>query len=360
MSNKDIFFINETLKIASQGKYTVYPNPMVGAILVKNNEIIAKGYHKNPGSPHAEAIAIKNAKGKASGATLYVNLEPCCHFGKTPPCIDLIIKSKIKRVVIGHFDPNPLVNKKSIRLMRKANIDVQCGILKEECIDLNKEFYHHHLTNLPFITVKMGLSLDGKVALSNGDSKWITSSISREDVQHERAKSSIILTTSKTVLADNPRMNIRSASLINKIPKQPDLAVIDLKSRLSDQYKIFKQKKRNIYLFSTSGYKKNFPPNVEIIHNISDKRNPMIDILQELKRRGHYKIFIESGPTMFSNLIKSSLLDELLLYVSPKILGHTAKSITTINSIKKLSEKINFNLHDIIRLGNDIKIRLGK
>ena len=360
MNDRDIFFINETLKIASQGEYTVYPNPMVGAILVKNDKIISKGYHKNPGSPHAEAIAIKNAKGKASGATLYVNLEPCCHFGKTPPCVDLIISSKIKRVVIGHFDPNPLVNKKSISLMRKANIDVKCGILKKKCIELNKEFYHYHLTSLPFITVKMGLSLDGKIALDNGDSKWITSSVSREDVQHERAKSSVILTTSKTVLVDNPRMNIRSSSLIKKIPKQPDLAVIDLKSRLSDKYKIFKQNKRNIYLFTTFGYKMNFPRNVEIINNISSKRNSMIKIFKELKGRGHYKIFIESGPTMLSSLIKSRLLDELLLYISPKILGHTAKSITTINSIKKLSEKINFNLHDIIPLGNDIKIKLGK
>ncbi|MFL2559640.1 MAG: bifunctional diaminohydroxyphosphoribosylaminopyrimidine deaminase/5-amino-6-(5-phosphoribosylamino)uracil reductase RibD [Gammaproteobacteria bacterium] len=156
------------MELAKKGNYTTHPNPRVGALVVKNNTIIGKGYHKNPGSSHAEQIAIKNAGSNCKGSTLYVNLEPCCHFGKTPPCLDLIIRSKIKRVVISSIDPNPLVNGKSITQLKHAGIEVKIGICNNDAIEINKGFYSKFLNKKPFVVVKSGISLDGKIALHNG------------------------------------------------------------------------------------------------------------------------------------------------------------------------------------------------
>ena len=237
---EDLQYLRHALKLAEKGKFSVYPNPKVGAVLVKNGKIIGQGYHESPGKPHAESIAIKKAGKKSKGSTLYVNLEPCYHHGKTPPCVDLIIKSKIKRVVICNFDPNPLVNKKSISKLRRNGIEVTTGIHKDIALILNREFYHSYQYNKPFVTVKLAVSLDGKISLNDGRSKWISSEDSRRDVQIERALSSLILTTSNTIIADNSLLNVRDSAIINKISRQPDVAIIDRKSQISEKYKIFK------------------------------------------------------------------------------------------------------------------------
>jgi len=358
-SDIDKYYLDMTLKLAKQGEFTVYPNPKVGAIIVKNNKIVGSGYHKSSGSPHAEAIAIKKAGPKTKNSTLYVNLEPCSHFGKTPPCVDLIIKHKIKRVVIGYYDPNPLVNKKSINKLRRAGISVSMGILKDEAILLNKEFYHMHQTRKPHVTVKVGLSLDGKISLSNGVSKWITSAESRQDVQRERAKSSLILSTSKTILKDNPLLNVREARYLRKLSKQPDLAIIDNRLLLNENLNIFSVPNRKIHLLTQCNTKKNFGKNVEII-NLSKNNNYLRQVFNSLLERGHYKVFVESGSTLISHLLQKQLVDELLLYVSPKLLGHLSKSFSGIHNINKLNDKINFKVHDILQIKNDLKIRLVK
>ena len=358
-SDIDKYYLDMTLKLAKQGEFTVYPNPKVGAIIVKDNKIVGSGYHKSSGSLHAEAIAIKKAGSKTENSTLYVNLEPCSHFGKTPPCVDLIIKHKIKRVVIGNYDPNPLVNKKSINKLRRAGISVSTGVLKEKAILLNKEFYHMHQTRMPHVTVKVGLSLDGKISLSNGISKWITSAESRKDVQIERAKSSVILSTSKTILKDNPLLNVREPFYLKQLTKQPDLAIIDNKLTLDENLKIFNIPKRKILLFTQHNAKKNFGNNVEIIR-LSKDNDFLRQVFDLLLERGHYKIFVESGSTLISHLLKKQLVNELLLYVSPKLLGHLSKSFSGIDNITELNDKINFKVHDILPIKNDLKIRLVK
>ena len=358
-SGIDKYYMDMTLKLAKQGEFTVYPNPKVGAIIVKDNKIVGSGYHKSSGSSHAEAIAIRKAGSKTKNSTLYVNLEPCSHFGKTPPCVDLIIKHKIKRVVIGNYDPNPLVNKKSINKLRRAGISVSTGVLKEKAILLNKEFYHMHQTRMPHITVKVGLSLDGKISLGNGISKWITSAESRKDVQRERAKSSVILSTSKTILKDNPLLNVREPCYSRQLNKQPDLAIIDNKLTLNENLNIFNIPKRKILLFTQHKAKKNFENNVEIIR-LSKDNDYLREVFDLLLERGHYKIFVESGSTLISHLLQKQLINELLLYISPKLLGHLSTSFSGIDNITELNDKINFKVHDILPIKNDLKIRLFK
>ena len=353
----DKYYLDMTLKLAEKGEFTVYPNPKVGAVIVKNNKVVGSGYHKSPGSPHAEAIAIKKAGLKAKKSTLYVNLEPCSHFGKTPPCVDLIIKNKIKRVVIGNYDPNPLVNKKSITKLRRAGISVSTGILKQRATLLNKEFYHMHQEKIPHITVKVGMSLDGKIALGNGHSKWISSIESRLDVQRERAKSSVILSTVKTIIKDNPLLNVREPCYSKKLNKQPDLAVIDNHLKLHKDLNIFNVPNRKIILFTQSKKIKNLGENVEIIQ-LSNDNQFLKRAFRSLLNKGHYKVFVESGPTLISSLIQKKLVSELILYVSPKLLGHSSKSFSGINNITKLSDKINFKVRDILTIKDDLKIRL--
>ncbi len=359
----DILFIKKTFELAKKGQYSAHPNPKVGAIVVKNNKIISKGYHKSPGSPHAEKIAITNAGNEIINSTLYVNLEPCCHYGKTPPCLDLIIKNKIKRVVISTRDPNPLVNGKSIKALKKSGIEVSVGICKKEAISLNRGFFKKFKENKPFVILKSGISLDGKISLKNGNSKWITSAKSRDDVQYERALCSLILTTSKTVIKDDPELTVRKKELLRKNIVQPDIALLDSKLIVPLNSKVFDKLNRKIYIFSTheriKSTKKKYKSNVLLIP-ISLKNNQLNlkQVFDKLVAKDINNILVESGSTLACNLFKASLVDELLLYISPKILGNSSISFSGIDYIKSLSKKINFKISDIMQLDNDIKIRL--
>ena len=358
--NIDKFFMNEVLMLAAKGKYTVQPNPMVGAIIVKNNKIVSSGYHKKPGTPHAEQVAIRKAGVKAKNSTLYINLEPCCHYGRTPPCSDLIIDSKISRVVISSLDPNPLVNGKSVKQLRKSGIIVKIGILKKESIILNKGFFSKFVNKRPHITAKFGMSLDGKISLSNGVSKWITSIDSRRDVQKERASHSLIFTSSSTILKDNPQMTIRDSDLVKKIIKQPDIAILDRNLKIPVTSKIFHDKSRLIYIFtSRKKASKKYRSNVVLVK--TSLVNNMIDIkecLKYLAKQDINNIFLESGSRLMSSFLKQKLIDELLLYISPKILGQNAVAFSGIKDIEKLSKKIKYSISDMIIIKNDLKVKL--
>ena len=358
---KDIFYIKKVIELARKGQYTAHPNPMVGAIIVKNDKIIGQGYHKKIGTPHAEQIAIKQAGKKVKNSTLYVNLEPCCHFGRTPPCSNIIIESKIKRVVICERDPNPIINGKSIKQLKKANIIVDVGLYSNKALQLNKGFYNRFNFKLPYVTAKIGMSLDGKTSLSNGDSKWITSHKSRTDVQHERALSSLILSTSNTIIKDNPLLNVREKSLQKKIIDQPSLAIIDSNLRIPLNSKVFSNYKRRVIVFTAKKriYKK-YKSNVEIITVTSTKDGLNIkNCLKHLALRNYNNIFIESGPKLISTLLKKNLINELILYIAPTILGDKSNSFSNIDSIKTLSKKIKFNFNDMIHIGSDIKLKLN-
>jgi diaminohydroxyphosphoribosylaminopyrimidine deaminase/5-amino-6-(5-phosphoribosylamino)uracil reductase len=358
----DKFYIEETFKLALNGKFTAHPNPMVGAIIVKNGKILGKGYHLRPGSPHAEQEAIKNAGKSVQHSTLYINLEPCCHFGRTPPCSDLIISNKIKRVVVSCLDPNPLVNGKSIKQLKKAGIEVKVGVLKNEAVKLNRGFFSKFLLKRPNIICKSGISLDGKISLSNGLSKWITSEESRLDVQTERALSSLIFSSSKTVIVDNPSLNIRKPSLLKKILKQPDLGIVDTTLKIPLNSKIFKGSSRKIYLFtSVKKTTKKYKKNVIIVYmQAKEGKINIMECMYFLAKQDINNVFVEAGATLMESLFKKSLIDELILYISPKIIGGTGRSFSGVTYIKKLSEKIKYKINDMILIGNNLKVRLEK
>ena len=355
-------YIARCLLLASKGRFSADPNPMVGAIIVKNNKIVGKGYHKRPGSPHAEQMAIKQAGKQAVKSTLYINLEPCCHHGKTPPCSDLIIKNKISRVVISSIDPNPLVNTRSIKQLRKAGIQVNVGILKDEALNLNKGFFTRFTKKRPYITAKFGMSLDGKISLANGVSKWITSKESRRDVHLERAMTSIILTSSKTIISDNSRFTIRDKDIISRIDKQPDLAILDSSLEIPLNHKVFIPTNRMIYLFTLKeNIRKKYKKNVKVI-KVSKKDNQisLSACIKYLGKNNFNNVFVEAGSSITSTMLKLNLIDELLLYISPKIIGESGKSFSGVSYINKLSRKIKYRINDIIRLEKDIKVRLIK
>ena len=358
----DKYYIRETFKLALNGKYTVHPNPMVGAVIVKNGKIIGKGYHLKPGSPHAEQEAINDAGKSAHNSTLYINLEPCCHYGRTPPCSDLIISNKIKRVVVSSLDPNPIVNGKSIEQLKRSGIEVKTGVLEDDAIKLNQGFFNKFLLNRPAVICKSGISLDGKISLSNGVSKWITSEESRQDVQMERSITSLIFTSSKTVILDNPSLNVRDPLLLKKILKQPDLAIVDTRLKIPMKSKIFNNSSRKIYLFtSIKNTAKKYKKNVIIVYmETIDKKINISKCMKYLAKQDINYIFIEAGPTLIKSFLKKSLIDEMILYIAPKIIGSTGRTFSGVTHIKNLSKKIKFRISDMIPIGNNIKVRLEK
>tara|TARA_Y100000590_G_scaffold242765_1_gene272848 strand:+ start:3619 stop:4728 length:1110 start_codon:yes stop_codon:yes gene_type:complete len=362
---KDVYFMRKALDCANNGLYSTHPNPRVGAVIVKNNKILGTGYHRHTGSDHAEYMAIKKSKNDCANSTLYVTLEPCCHYGKTPPCTNFIIENKIKRVVISSIDPNPLVSGKSVRLLRKHGIKVNIGVLKNESHEINKGFFSRFQNNRPYISAKSGISLDGKIALHNNQSKWITSNLSRENVQIERALSSAILTTSNTILSDNPKLTVRDSSLLRKIKQQPTLVILDSQLRVDEKMNVFKDLERNIIIFTAKNINQikqsKYKNNVKVITVPSNKGFlDLNQVMEALSNEEINELLVESGSTLTGNLIKESLLDELILYISPKILGHSSKTFSGINSIKKLSQKINFKINDIIEISHDLKLRLSR
>jgi len=356
----DKFYMNKVLLLAAKGQYTVQPNPMVGALIVKGNKIIGSGYHRKPGTPHAEQVAIKKAGKKAKDATLYINLEPCCHYGRTPPCSDLIIESKISRVIISSLDPNPLVNGKSVKQLRKYGIKVKTGVLKKESLQLNKGFFSKFVNKRPHVTAKFGVSLDGKISLSNGTSKWITSPDSRKDAQEERASRSLIFTSSKTVLRDNPQMTIRDPILLDKIIKQPDIAIIDRNLRVPINSKIFNDKSRLVYIFTNRKQSsKKFRSNVILVKtSLNNNKINIKECLRFLAKQDINSILLESGSNLMSSFLREKLVDELILYFSPRMLGSSAVTFSGIQDIEKLSKKIKFSISDMIAINQDLKLTL--
>jgi diaminohydroxyphosphoribosylaminopyrimidine deaminase/5-amino-6-(5-phosphoribosylamino)uracil reductase len=230
----DESYIKLTLELARKGRGNVSPNPMVGAVLVKDDKIIGAGYHEYFGGNHAEVNAISNSRTQLDGATLYVNLEPCSHFGKTPPCVDTIIQNKISRVVIGTLDMNPVVSGNGIRRLKEAGIDVRVGVLENECVSLNKFFFKHITQQLPYVTLKAAQTLDGKIADPKGDSKWITSLNARRYVHSLRSQYDAVLVGASTIRKDDPSLTVRFIE-----GRNPKRIVLDSGLRLSLNYSIF-------------------------------------------------------------------------------------------------------------------------
>lgn len=323
--DKDIYFLRKTLKLAQKAEGFTSPNPLVGAVLVKNGRIIAQGYHKRAGLAHAEIEAIKQIKGNPKGATLYVNLEPCCHFGRTPPCVDEIIKKGIKRLVVATIDPNPKVCGKSIRKMRAAGIRVNVGLLRKEAKKLNEVFFTNISKERPFVAAKIAQSLDGKIATKKGLSKWITDQKSRLFAKTLRDKYDCVLIGVNTLIKDNPRLN--------GLKKKPYKVVIDPNLRLPLSSNLVKENLDKLIIFTSEKSKarqKMLPISVKVFFMKESKGClPLRKILKILYSLGITSIFVEGGSQTLGRFFDEKLVDKLYLFISPKIIGGKG-SLTSI------------------------------
>lgn len=363
----DQLYMNQAIELAKLGRFTTTPNPNVGCIIVKDNQIIGKGYHQKAGQPHAEVYALQMAGANAVGATAYVTLEPCSHFGRTPPCANALIKSGIKRVVIAMQDPNPNVAGNGIKRLQDAGIAVTVGVLVDQAEAINQGFLKRMRTGLPFVQLKLATSLDGKIAMASGESKWITSNKAREDVQQFRAQASCILSTRKTVQTDNASLTVRYHQLPDDIQKiypiekirQPIRVIIDGQHQLTGDESIFQQpgetwvvRKQNLSIAM---------PNTSLI--VEPSANQYIDLkilLENLAQKQINSVWVEAGAHLAGALIEQNLVDELIIYYAPKLLGHNAKDMCILPNLQKLSLAPQFQFESVAAVGEDMRVILKR
>ncbi len=359
----DEFFIKRTLALAARARGMTSPNPMVGALIVKKGKIISEGYHRRAGTPHAEVIAIENAGEKTKGATLYVSLEPCCHKEKrTPPCTQKIVSSGIRKVVISMKDPNPKVSGKGIEELRRSGVKVISGILEEEASTLNQHYIKHITTGLPFVILKVAMTLDGKIATPEGESKWITAEKARGEVQKLRGSVDAIMTAIGTVKADNPRLTCRVEGARNpsRIVVDPNLEV-NLDScilSIPPDTVIVTRRSDAAGEGAEAGKKKDIllSRGIQIIE-FGEEKVDMRWLMRELGKRGIISVLIEGGSSLNSYCLESGIVDKVMFFIAPKIIGGKG-SFPAVGgkSFRRLEEA--FRLRDVLvkRVGEDILI----
>lgn len=346
------------LRLAVRGAGRTSPNPMVGAVLARNGRIIATGYHQRAGDDHGEIVALKRAGRKARGATLYLNLEPCSHYGKTPPCAPAVIAAGIQRVVVGMVDPNPFVSGRGIRRLRRAGVQVRVGVLEAECQKLNEAFRKYITRRLPFVILKLAATLDGKIATSTGDSRWITEESSRRYVHHLRNQVDAVIVGIGTVLADNPK-------LTSRIPggRDPWRIVLDPNLRIPLTAHLLHQRepeKTIVVTGSRASMKKiealrhcgaqvwSFPLRRGII--------PFAAILKRLGKLGLLSVMIEGGATTAARALKEGVVDKLLFFYAPKIIGGDGRDMIEALGINRMAQSKRIRDMEVKKLGKDFLV----
>ncbi|WMY97499.1 MAG: bifunctional diaminohydroxyphosphoribosylaminopyrimidine deaminase/5-amino-6-(5-phosphoribosylamino)uracil reductase RibD [Arsenophonus sp.] len=366
MIKYDIKYMERALKLAKKGEFTTSPNPNVGCVIVKNNLIVGEGFHYKRGNKHAEQHALKIAKEKAKGSTVYITLEPCNHYGQTPPCTQALIKAKVKYVIVAMQDPNPKISGKGLLELEKAGIEIYCGLLQKKAEKLNKFFIKRMRTGFPYIILKLASSLDGKTALQSGISQWITSTRSRQDVQEIRSKVSAILTSSKTILKDNPNLNVRWTNFSKKLKnqylkkdiRQPIRIVLDRQNQVNPEHNITKNK-GECWLIRTIYKNSKWIGKVkQIIYPKFKNEINLVSLLKNIAKKNINSVLIESGPTLSGAFLKSNLVDELIVYIAPKIIGLKAKELITVPTIQDLKNVIKLKFVSVKFINPDLKIIL--
>lgn len=365
----DYQHMSRALQIAQRGLYSTDPNPRVGCVIVKDNSVLAEGWHQKAGHPHAEIEALKNASenntfADISGATCYVSLEPCAHHGRTPPCTEALIKAGIRRVVAATIDPNPLVAGKGLQQLNEADIETESGLMEAQARELNPGFEMRMKQGRPFVRCKLAMSLDGKTALSNGNSQWISSDESRMDVQRLRARSSAVMTGIGTVIADDPSMNVRlsGSSEWTKHGRQPLRVILDSDLEISPDAKILGLP-GDVIIFNASecGDKKKQLANlgVEMVSVEAKRGSAFLEyVLRYLAREKEInEVLLETGSTLSGEMLQAGFIDELIIYLAPTLLGQDAKALFQLPLIDNMSDRISLNISDIRTIGKDIRIK---
>jgi diaminohydroxyphosphoribosylaminopyrimidine deaminase / 5-amino-6-(5-phosphoribosylamino)uracil reductase len=357
------YWMAKAIQLAEKGRYSTHPNPRVGCVIVKDDRLLAGGFHEYAGGPHAEINALSRVEGPLQGCTVYVTLEPCSHTGKTPPCAEALIKAQPDTVVIAMQDPNPLVAGNGIDRLQQAGIKVISGIMQQQAMQLNRGFIKRMLYQRPWLRIKMASSLDGRTALSNGVSQWVTGADARKDVQLLRAESSAILSSSETVIADDASLNVRldKQSLKQQVDvRQPIRIILDSKSRLTGKESLFSIQSPIWIITTQKNRSEPFGkmPHVQVFEIAEDAQGRIdLSVLMELLARHEInEIHTECGASLSGALFKQGLVDELILYIAPSLLGNHSRGLFDLGEISIMSDKLNLSIQDVRQIGDDIKI----
>ena len=356
--SSDVEYMQHAIRLAKKGLYTTDPNPNVGCVIVKNNEIVGEGWHRRAGEPHAEVNALEQAGSQANDATVYVTLEPCSHTGKTPPCAEALIKAGVKKVIAAMVDPNPLVAGNGLKKLEEADIETQSGLLESQARELNPGFIKRMESGRPFVRVKLAMSLDGRTAMASGESQWISGEASRYDVQRLRATSSAVLTGIDTVLFDDPSMNVRlSADQLDvEQVRQPKRIILDSQLRMRSDVKIASLDGECIVYTSISvANDKHYPFKVETI-NTQDGQIDLQALMQDLANKEINLLHVEAGSVLCGALLKNDLVDEIIIYMAPHIMGDAAKGLSHLPELDQMKDRISLDIKDVKSIGNDIRI----
>jgi diaminohydroxyphosphoribosylaminopyrimidine deaminase / 5-amino-6-(5-phosphoribosylamino)uracil reductase len=357
----DHTYMTLALRLAERGLYTTQPNPRVGSVIVKNHQIIGQGAHLKAGEPHAEVFALREAGANAEGADAYVTLEPCNHHGRTPPCVDALIKAGVKRVVVAMQDPNPLVAGNGIKRLQAHGIEVEVGLMEAESKSLNLGFISRMTSALPYVRCKIAASLDGRTALNNGKSLWITGEPARLDVQHWRAQSCAIVTGIGTVLTDNPTMNVRLANT----SRQPLRVIVDSNLQTPIDCKVLNPELLVISpvliaYAQDANHKASAltATGAHLLHLPNENgRVNLHALLTNLATRGVNEVLLEAGQGLNGAFLQAGLVDEFIFYYAPKLMGADAKGMFAIPELIEMQQATDLQVFDVRQIGQDIRVR---
>jgi len=369
MTAADVSFMAHALRLAERGLYSTDPNPRVGCVVVRDGEVIGEGWHCRAGEPHAEVFALRQAGDRARGADVYVTLEPCSHHGRTPPCADALIAAGVSRVVVAMEDPNPRVAGTGLAGLKDAGIRVDIGVLQDQAQRLNPGFIQRMRLARPWVRCKMAMSLDGRTALANGESRWITGEPARRDVHHWRARSSAVMTGAATVLADDPALTVRLATSSWEqqgcagMIRQPLRVVLDSRLRTPVGARILQQPGET-WFFAAVGQEapgatalEAAGGRVEYVATLPDGAGlDLTTVMQRLAQLGVNEVWLEAGPTMSGALLKANLVDELILYVAPIIMGDRARGLFGLPAITRMVDCMRLEIADVRAVGDDWRI----
>ena len=349
----DLFWMRRAIELACLGQYSTKPNPNVGCVIVKDAQLLGEGHHPRAGQPHAEVFALRQAGEQARGATAYVTLEPCAHYGRTPPCAKALVDAGVVKVVVACPDPNPLVAGKGVQILKDAGIQVDVGVAEAEARQLNLGFLKAMATGMPYVRLKVASSLDGRTAMASGESKWITGTAARTDVQHWRAISAAVLTGIDTVLADDCLLNVRHLAGVDDTHSvvQPKRIILDRQGRLPLSAQILQQPETVMVMGP-------YRAELEALGVIQLAVQPLATLLAQLVQQHQiYDVLVEAGATLSTAFLQEGWVDEVISYVAPTLLGRSARTMFNAE-FEQMAEQLRFKLYDVTQLGDDVRLRL--
>ena len=359
----DQVYMARALRLAEMGRYSTQPNPRVGCVIVRDGRIVGEAFHQQAGQAHAEILALQQAGEQARGADVYVTLEPCSHQGRTPPCAEALIRARVGQVVIAMRDPNPLVSGCGIEMLEAQGIRTRTGVCAAEAKQLNRGFIRRMTRGRPFVSLKLATSLDGRIAMQSGESVWITSEAARRDVHRLRLESCAIVTGINTVLKDNPKLTARLQQEdldpgYSLIGRQPLRLVVGSADRLPNDAAIYRQQGETVSVVATEVADSDPCPGETVTIPGREGGVHLPALLDWLGKREINNLLVETGGTLAASFVRQGLVDELIVYQSPDIMGASAQAMINLPDILKMSEKIKFEYRDLRTIGRDLKLTL--